>query len=79
MGSFLISGGKIHKPPQEVVLMTEEQFRAEKLYYISLSIAKSMLEKGVIDKEVLAIIDTKLLEKYRPVSGTLLAGKPLLW
>ena len=57
--------------------MTEEQFRAEKLYYISLSIAKSMLEKGVIDEEVLAIIDTKLLEKYRPISGTLLAGRPL--
>lgn len=57
--------------------MTEEQFRAEKLYYISLSIAKSMLEKGVIDEEVLAIIGTKLLEKYRPVSGTLLPGKPL--
>lgn len=57
--------------------MTEEQFRAEKLYYISLSIAKSMLEKGVIDREVFTIIDTKLLEKYRPVSGTLLAGKQL--
>lgn len=56
--------------------MTEEQFRAEKLYYISLSIAKSMLEKGIIDREVFTIIDTKLLEKYRPVSGTLLAGKP---
>ena len=42
--------------------MTEEQFRAEKLYYISLSIAKSMLEKGVIDREVFTIIDTKLLE-----------------
>ena len=25
MGGFLISRGKIHKPPQEVVLMTEEQ------------------------------------------------------
>lgn len=57
--------------------MTDEQFRAEKLYYISLSIAKSMLEKGVIDREVFTIIDTKLLEKYRPVSGTLLAGKSL--
>ena len=57
--------------------MTEEQFRAEKLYYISLSLAKSMLEKGVIDREVFTIIDTKLLEKYRPISGTLLAGKPL--
>lgn len=57
--------------------MTEEQFRVEKLYYISLSLAKSMLEKGVIDREVFTIIDTKLLEKYRPISGTLLAGKPL--
>lgn len=57
--------------------MTEEQFRAEKLYCISLSIAKSMLEKDVIDKEAFTIIDTKLLEKYRPVSDTLLAGKRL--
>jgi len=58
--------------------MTEEQFQAEKRYYVSLSIAKSMLEKSVIDEEVFAIITKKLLEKYHPVSGTLLAGKPLL-
>ena len=25
MGGFLISRGKMHKPPQEMVLMTEEQ------------------------------------------------------
>lgn len=54
--------------------MSEKQFQAEKLYYISISIAKSMLEKGVIDEEVLSIIDTKLIEKYRPISGTLLGG-----
>ncbi len=58
--------------------MGEKEFESEKLYYISISIAKSMLEKGIIDEEVLAIIDTKLLEKYRPISGTLLAGKLLL-
>ena len=58
--------------------MDEKEFEAEKLYYISMSIAKSMLEKGIIDEEVLAIIDTKLLEKYRPIPGTLLARKPLL-
>ena len=57
--------------------MSEKEFQAEKLYYISLSIAKSMLQKGVIDEDVLAIIDTKLLEKYRPISATLLSGKPL--
>lgn len=58
--------------------MGEKEFEAEKLYYVSISIARSMLEKGVIDKEVFSIIDTKLLEKYRPVSATLLAGKPLI-
>jgi len=57
--------------------MNEEQFQAEKMYYISLSVAKSMLQKGVIDEEVLSIIDTKLLEKFRPVSATLLSGNPL--
>lgn len=57
--------------------MSEKEFQAEKLYYISISIAKSMLKKGVIDEDVLAIIDTKLLEKYRPVSATLLSGNPL--
>lgn len=58
--------------------MREKDLQAEKLYHISVSIAKSMLEKGVIDKEVFAIIDTKLLEKYRPISATLLSGKPLI-
>lgn len=58
--------------------MNEKEFQAEKLYYISVSIAKSMLEKGVIDREVYTIIDTKLLEKYRPISSTLLSGKPLI-
>lgn len=57
--------------------MSEKEFQAEKLYYISVSIAKSMLEKGIIGEEVLAIIETKLLEKYRPVSAVLLSGKPL--
>jgi hypothetical protein len=63
---------------EEVPQMSEKQFQAEKLYYISISIAKSMLEKGIIDREVYAIIDTKLLEKYRPISATLLSGKPLI-
>lgn len=63
---------------EEVSQMSEKQFQAEKLYYISLSIAKSMLEKGIIDQEVFTIIDTKLLEKYRPISATLLSGKPLI-
>ncbi|MDO4301294.1 MAG: hypothetical protein Q4D26_07895 [Clostridia bacterium] len=57
--------------------MNDKQFQAEKLYYISSSIAKSMLEKGVISQEVYTIIDTKLLEKYRPISAILLSEKSL--
>ena len=67
----------LHTDLEEVEPMSEKQFQAEKLYYISISIAKSMLEKGIIDKEVFAIIDTKLLEKYGPISATLLSGNPL--
>lgn len=57
--------------------MNKKQFQAEKLYYISVSIAKSMLKNGIIDQEVYTVIDTKLLEKYRPISATLLSGNPL--
>ncbi len=58
--------------------MSEEQFRAERLYRMSLSIAKTMLKKGIITKDEYSEIDTILLQKYRPTLGTLLAGKPLL-
>lgn len=57
--------------------MTKEQFRSERRYQISLSIAKTMLRKGVISEEEYKRIDTILLEKYRPILGTLLSGKPL--
>ncbi len=58
--------------------VSKEQFRAERLYLMSLSVAKSMLEKGVISEEEFSQIDTILREKYRPILGTLLAGKPLI-
>lgn len=58
--------------------MSEEQFRTERLYLMSLSVAESMLQKGVISEGEYSEIDTILLEKYRPILGTLLAGKPLL-
>ena len=57
--------------------MDKEQFRAERLYLMSISVAKSMLEKGVISEKEFSEIDTILLKKYRPVLGTLLSGKPL--
>ena len=60
-----------------VAAMDKEQFKAEKMYRISLFVAKSMLEKDIISKEEYSEIDTVLLEKYRPCLGRLLAGKPL--
>ena len=54
-----------------VKLMTNEQFRTEKLYQTSLSIAHSMLKKDLITHEEFDAIDKLLLEKYRPLLGTL--------
>ncbi len=58
--------------------MSEKEFRAELRYRMSLSVAKTMLEKGIISEDEYSEIDTILLEKYRPTLGTLLAGKPLI-
>lgn len=58
--------------------VSKEQLRVERLYLMSLSVAKSMLQKGVISEDEYSEIDTILLEKYRPTLGTLLAGKPLI-
>lgn len=58
--------------------MDKEQFRAERLYLMSLSVAKAMLRKGIISEKELVELDAILLNKYQPVLGTLLAGKPLV-
>lgn len=51
--------------------MNEEQFRKEKIYQISLSLAKSMLKKGLLTEDEFAIFNAILLEKYHPLLGTL--------
>ena len=57
--------------------MNEGDFRAELRYRMSLAVARAMLEEGAITKEEYLEIDTILLQKHRPILGTLLAGKPL--
>ena len=57
--------------------MSEGEFRAEMRYRMSLAVARAMLEEGVITEEEYSEIDTILLQKHRPILGTLLAGKPL--
>ena len=52
-------------------------YNDEKLYQATMAVAKSMLTKGLITSEEYALIDTKMLEKYRPILGTLLANTSL--
>lgn len=51
--------------------MSEDHFRNEKLYQITMILARSMLEKGVISEEDYNEFDTNMLEKYQPIFGTL--------
>lgn len=51
--------------------MNEDQFEREKLYQAIMNMFQGMLKAGVITEEQYAIIDTKMLEKYRPLLGTL--------
>lgn len=63
---------------EAVTAVNKEEFRAERLYLMSLSVAKAMLRERVISEKEFAEIDTILLQKYRPILGTLLSGKPLI-
>jgi hypothetical protein len=51
--------------------MSKEQFERERLYQATLSIARAMNRQGLITEDELAIIDTKMREKYKPLLGTL--------
>ena len=59
-------------------MINESDFRAEVSYRTVMNIADRMLEAGLITGEERGIIDTIMLEKYRPVLGMLLSGKPLI-
>ena len=51
--------------------MSKEDFRNEKLYQTTMHLARKMLEEGIISEEEYRRIDTIVLEKYKPVFGTL--------
>ncbi len=54
-----------------VTAMTQDQFQREKNYQITHSITKSMLQKGLITDQEYKKIDAIMLEKYRPLLGSL--------
>lgn len=51
--------------------MTKEQLEREKNYRVSISLLKTLLDKGLITKKDYRKIDTRLAQKYRPVFGSL--------
>lgn len=59
--------------PPNTPQMTDDEFNRELHYQISMSVTKSMLEKGIIDSEMYDLIDPKMLERYQPIIGSLLS------
>lgn len=66
------------KTASEVAAMNKEEFRNEKVYQATMTVAKSLLEKGLISREQYGLIDTKMTEKYQPIFGGLFSGKGLI-
>lgn len=62
---------------EAVMVMNEDQFEREKLYQATMNMFRSMLKKGLITEEQYTIINTKMLQKYQPLLGTLFAAQPL--
>ena len=56
---------------ESLMPVNDDQFEREKLYQATMNMFQGMLKAGVITEEQYAIIDTKMLEKYRPLLGTL--------
>lgn len=51
--------------------MTHEQFEREKSYQVALTVAKTMLSRGLINEQECRRIKELLIGKYRPIIGGL--------
>ena len=65
MSAISIPGSKV------VGHMDDEQFEREKLYQATMNMFRAMLEKGIITEEQYNVVDTNMLQKYRPLLGSL--------
>lgn len=54
-----------------VAVMSDEQMEKEKLYQATMSIAKSLLSKGIVSEEEYNQIDTMFRQKYAVSLSTL--------
>jgi transcription initiation factor IIE alpha subunit len=53
--------------------MNKEQFAREKMYQLSLAVAKMLCKKGLLTEDELAETNKTLLAKYTPLLGALSA------
>ena len=57
--------------------MENKSFERETSYQVTMNLFRQMLKQGVINKDEYNKIDTKMIEKYQPVFGTLSSEMPL--
>ena len=54
-----------------------KEWNNEFQYQLTMSLVRQLKENGTISDNEYKQIDTIMLEKYKPILGTLLSGKPL--
>ncbi len=62
---------------ERVTAMNDADFEREKAYQTTMSLVRQLKKNGAVTDEEYRKIDTIMLEKYRPILGTLLSGNPL--
>ena len=55
--------------------MTEQEFRDECIYSVTMSHVKTMLVKGLISEDEYWMINAKMKDRYHPVSDGLVSEK----
>ena len=58
--------------------MTEQEFRNEMLYSVTMGRVKLMLERGLITMDEYSMINEKMKAKYHPISDGLVSENTLL-
>ena len=53
--------------------MTNEQFECERRYRVAISVAAAMLKQGLVTEDEYHMINDRMIEKYRPFFGGLVA------
>ena len=78
MQAVAASTARIHAismPSMEVSGMDREQFDREMKYQVSVSIVRSMLEKGLISTDDFSRWQQRLVERYDPPIGRIVSNR----